>query len=384
MNYPSSWSIFKHTALYECGVVDLEDKMNKRCTMFLIFSVIVSLVLAGCNLPSTQPTPVPETPTLPPQLINPQPESTATLVPTVIPVEPSPTAAKEIVHKDIPGAPVGKIMQTVYDQVDETSALKKQAFGGDNFRVGKYERPFDQNMNYLPQADLVSIQLSREDPLWIYILFKVNKSLSADPSGKTHFMIELDTDLDSRGEFIVITGIPKSTTWSTESVLVLSNPDKNVGGITVVKPDKNLSEGRGYYNEIFNAGVGDDADLAWSRISKVDPTVVQLAFKNTLTGGEKGKFIWLPWTDAGMLDWSLFEFNDHFTYEQAGYPLKEDPQNYPIKALWGVDNTCRITSGFSTTAYMPGLCDNYDPPPAKGPSSSSCSCNPRDPKCVCP
>ncbi len=354
--------------------------MKKRFFTLLVCLVIASLILTGCNMPSTQPTPVPETPTTPPKL-----EPTPTLVPTEVPAEPSPipTTVKEIVHKDLPGAPVGKIMQTVYDQIDETAALQKQAFGGDSFRDGKYERPFDQSMNYLPHADLVSVQLSREDPLWIYILFKVNKPLSTDPSGNTHFMIELDTDLDSRGEIIIITAMPKSTTWSTESVLVFSNPDKNVGGVTVVKPDKNLSEGRGYYNEIFNNGKGDDPDLAWSRISKVDPAIAQLAFKNTLTGGEKGKFIWLPWSDAGMQDWSLFEFNDHFTFAQAGYPLKEDQENYPIKDLWGIDNTCRVASGFSTTAYMPGLCDNYDPPPAKGPSAG-CYCNPRDTKCRCP
>jgi hypothetical protein len=57
----------------------------------------------------------------------------------------------------------------------------------------------------------------------------------------------------------------------------------------------------------------------------------------------------------------MFEFNDHFTYEQAGYPLKEDAKNYPVKAVWGVDNTCRVPSGFTPTGYMPGLCPNYDP-----------------------
>ena len=61
-----------------------------------------------------------------------------------------------------------------------------------------------------------------------------------------------------------------------------------------------------------------------------------------------------------MLDWSVFEFNDHFTFEQAGYPMKEDAKNYPIKAIWGVDNTCRIPSGFTPTGTMPGLCPNYD------------------------
>jgi hypothetical protein len=127
-----------------------------------------------------------------------------------------------------------------------------------------------------------------------------------------------------------------------------------------------LSERRGYYEEIFNNGKGKDPDLAWSRLSKIDPAVAQIAFKNTLVGGDKGKFIWLPWADAGMLDWTLFDYNDHFTYKLAGYPMKDDMENYPIKNLWGVDNTCRLPSGFTILGTMPGLCPNYDPPPSKG------------------
>ncbi len=162
-------------------------------------------------------------------------------------------------------------MQTVHDQTDENTASQKQAFGGDDFKNGKYERPFDQEMNYLPQADLVTIKLSREDPLWIYVNFKVEKPFSESPSTNTSFMLELDTDLDNHGNILIVTGLPTTTEWSTESVLVLTAPDMNIGGVTPVKPDTNLSEGRGYYEEIFNNGKGDDADLAWSRLSKDDP-----------------------------------------------------------------------------------------------------------------
>lgn len=349
--------------------------------VYLMFLLSLFL-LPGCNLPIEKATSTPMP--LNTASIAEVSQSTPTDPPTEIPPEPTATTKPEIVHKDLPGAPIGKMMQTVYDQIDEKTAPNKQAFGGDNFRAGKYERPFDQSMNYLPLADLVSVQLSREDPLWIYILFKVAKPFTVDPNANTNFMIEIDTDLDNRGNYLIVSEMPESTEWSTDTVRVLSNPDLNVGGVTVVAPDKNLSEGRGYYTEIFNRGEGDDSDLAWSRLSKTDPSIAQIAFKNTLTGGEKGKFIWLPWTDAGMHDWSVFEFNDHFSYAQAGYPIKDDLENYPLKSLWGIDNTCRIPSGFTPTGVMPGLCDNYDPPPSRGSSPSTCACNPRDPKCVCP
>jgi hypothetical protein len=291
----------------------------------------------------------------------------------------TPEAAKEVVHTDIPGSPVGKMFQTVYDQIDEKTASQNQAFGGDDFKNGKYERPFDQAMNYLPLTDLVSVQLSREDPLWIYVLFEVDKPISTSPDDKTHFLIEIDTNLDNRGDVLIVTGKPASPDWSTESVLVLTAPDVNIGGVKVVKPDTKLFEGRGYYEEIFNNGKGEDADLAWSRLSKTNPNIAEIAFKNTITGGEKGKFIWLPWTSVGMLDWSMFEFNDHFTYEQAGCPLKEDAANYPLKALWGVDNTCRVPSGFSPTGFMPGLCPNSDPAPADRKTGDGPGCKPCGP-----
>ncbi len=295
----------------------------------------------------------------------------------ILPVEKS----DEPVHKDIPGSPVGKIFQTVHDQVDDRTASKKEAFGGDDFRNGKYERPFTQEMVYLPQVDLVNVKLNREDPLWIYVQFKVIEAFSENRDVKVDFLVELDTDLDSRGNYIIVTAAPSSTQWSTTTVRVLSNPDMNVGGVNPVKPDTNLSEGRGYYEEVFNEGKGDDPDLAWSRLSKDDPAMVEIAFKNTLTGGEKGKFIWLPWSDAGMKDWSLYEFNDHFTLEQAGYPVKDDLENYPLKALWGVDNTCREPSGFTPIGSMPGLCLTYQAE-SQNDEKKNCVCKPRT-GCVC-
>jgi len=295
----------------------------------------------------------------------------------------TPEPTKTMDHKDIPGSPVGKVFQTVYDQIDEKTAGQKQAFGGDDFKNGKYERPFDQDMNYIPQIDLVSVQLNREDPLWIYILFEVDRQFSDNPDFSPHFLVEIDQNLDNRGDVLIVAGKPPSSDWTTESVVVLTNPDLNIGGVKPVKPDTNLSEGRGYYQEIFNNGTGDDADLAWVRMSKTKPTVVELAFKNTLTGGDKGKFIWLPWTDAEMLDWSLFEFNDHFTFEEAGYPLKEDAKNYPIKAIWGVDNTCRVSSGFVPQGTMPGLCPNYEPA-ANRPDTPQKQCPPCPATTVCP
>jgi len=316
----------------------------------------LAVILTACNMPLTRPTAA-FTPTISPsQTTAPTEPAPTEPLPTELPTEPVETETPAPVHVDIPGSPVGKIYQTVWDQTDEKTAPQKQAFGGDDYRNGKYERPFDQAMNYIPLADLVSVKLNREDPLWTYVLFQVQKPFSDDLDTEVSFAVELDTDLNNRGDYLIVTGRPRSTEWSTDTVMVLNNPDMNVGGEIPVMPDISLSEGRGYYNQLFKNGEGEDPDLAWSRLSDTDPAVVQIAFKNTLAGGETGTFIWLPWADAGMNNWSLFEFNDHIYFTDAGYPLKEDAQNYPIKALWGVDNTCRVPSGFTPSGLMPGQC----------------------------
>ncbi len=337
----------------------------KDSAILAIFIIIV-FVFSGCNMPLQPivPTPLPiDSPTpLPP-----------TPIPTVVTV-PTASPVPGIVHVMWPGSPQGKRNQTVHDQIDKTTAPQKQAFGGDDIRTGRYERPFDRDMNYLPFVDLVSVFLSRVDPVWIYVTFKVNAPLSTDTEEKTIFIVEIDKDLDLRGDVLILTGIPKTTEWSTESVQAYINPDVNVGGVTPVLPDQPMSTGRGYYQQIFDNGKGDDPDMAMSRLVSGEADSIQLAFKNTLTGGEKGKFIWLPWADYGMQNLALYEYNDHFTFSQAGYPLKEDAQNYPIKALWGVDNTCRAASGFKPKGTILGLCPEAISPESEEPSGCHMVC----------
>ncbi len=260
---------------------------------------------------------------------------------------------------DIPNVKV----QTVHDQTNEKTAGDKFAFGGDVFNLGWYERPFDQNMGYLPFIDLSKILMTREDPNWVYVKIFMAAPVADGAESKPWYGVEMDTDLDNRGEFLLLTGIPAGTEWATDSVMIMSNSDNNLGGSKPVLPDTNLSEGKGYDTEVFNAGKGDDPNLAWARISPDDPKCIDLAFKSSFIGGAKGKFLWLTWSLVGMQDLTKFEFNDHFTKADAGSPLKEDKDMYPIKGIWGVDNTARIPSGFEPGGLMPGLAPNFQPKP---------------------
>ncbi len=258
---------------------------------------------------------------------------------------------------DIPNIKV----QTVHDQTNEKTAGEKFAFGGDVFNLGWYERPFDQNMGYLPYMDLAKILMTREDSNWVYVKIYTAAPVADGKDSKPLYGLEMDTDLDSRGEFILLTGIPAGTEWATEGVMVMSNSDNNLGGSKPVLPDTNLAEGKGYDTEVFNAGKGDDPNLAWARVSPDDPKCIDIAFKSSFIGGAKGKFLWFPWALVGIQDLTKFEFNDHFTKADAGSPLKEDKDTYPIKGVWGVDNTARIPSGFEPGGLMPGLAQSFQP-----------------------
>ncbi|NMB54124.1 MAG: hypothetical protein GYA15_05435 [Leptolinea sp.] len=344
--------------------------MKSSAALTVLIPLLIIITLTGCNMPLK---PIPATAI---------PAAIHTIIPTITPPPTLPPVATENLptltasptpepeHKDLPGSLVGKIIQTVHDQVDDKTASQKQVYGGDDFRNGRYERPFDKDMNYLPEADLVTVQLNRTDPLWVYVLIKVIKPFAAGEPGTVNFMVEIDVDKDVRGDLLIVSGTPLSTEWSTDSVVVLTAPDHNVGGLTAVRPDGTPSEGRGYFEEIFNSGKGSDQDLAWSRLSKTDNQTMEIAFKNTLTGGEKGEFIWLAWADTGMKDQSVFDHNDHFTFSQSGYPVKDDAQNYPLKALWGIDNICRVASGFEPKANTPGLCPEVITPPEELPSGN--------------
>jgi hypothetical protein len=260
-----------------------------------------------------------------------------------------------------PGDIPTKKIQTVHDQTDEKTAKDKFAYGGDVYGLGWYERPFDQNMGYLPFIDLAKILMTREDTNWVYVKISVAAPVADGKDSKPLYGLEMDTDLDNRGEFLILTGIPAGTEWATDGVMVMSNSDNNLGGTKPVLPDTTMSDSKGYDKEVFNAGKGDDPNLAWARVSPDDPKTIDIAFKSTLIGGAKGKFLWFPWALVGIQDLTKFEFNDKITREEAGSPLKEDKNLYPIKGIWGVDNTARIPSGFVPGGLMPGLSENFQP-----------------------
>lgn len=295
---------------------------------------------------------VPAVPTeQPPQpTAEPTAEPTASLEPTT---EPSPTP---IIHLVSPGVTLPEDKpQVTYDQESIRNAEQKEAYAGDQFLIGRYERPFDQEMTYLPYIDIIQSNLIRnKDDDYLYsVIFLLDDPMLV-PDSQYGFGIELDVNLDGRGDFLVWTQLPKSTEWSVEGVRVFKDANSGVGALKPMFSDA-PSVGDGYEINIFDAGFGADPDLAWSRISPQDPTMIEIAFKKSILE-ESQAFLWGTWSVLGPDQFDRFDHNDYFTYADAGSPTRSDKDFYPLKAMFALDNTCRAASGFTPKGNEPGLC----------------------------
>jgi hypothetical protein len=288
---------------------------------------------------------------------------------SVFPALPTPTMApqataepvSDVQHTLIPVTGLGK-EQVIHDQVNTSTASQKRAFGGDEYNVGRFERPFDKDMNFLAYLDIVKSTMQREDPNFVYMTIQVAAPISSAEGKPALYGLELDTNHDGRSEYLILAEKPLNSDWTVAGVNVWKSTSAE-SPITQSSPAIPVTGSLGYDVSLFAAGKGDDADLAWVRMSPDKPDTVEIAFKNTLVGGEKGGFVWRPMTDGATFETKSYDLNVNFTLEQAGSPLK-DSLFYPLKEVFAVDNTCRVASGYEASGKEPGLCP-LPPPPSR-------------------
>ncbi len=273
------------------------------------------------------------------------PQSTSTYTPS-----PEPD------HYIIPGAPTTR-NNFVTDLITVDLAKDKTALG-DNYVWSKMERPYTpEDMEYRGYLDIMRVDIQEAAP-WMYLTFVLVEDLPETaqdiPEGEeARYAVELDTDHDGSGDTLVMVDLPPDSEWTTDGVMVMADEDDDIGGLYPLYEDTAKPGQNGYEIELFLDGEGEDPDLAWVRRDPDEQNQLQIAFKKTLIG-EIG-MIWTAWTDGGLMSPSLFDFNDHFSFEAAGSPNKEN-YRYPVKAVALVDSTCRSWYGFIPTGKEPGLC----------------------------
>ena len=263
------------------------------------------------------------------------------------------SANQNTAHVITPAALIPGAISVANDQNTQPSASLRYVASGDAFDLNRFERPFTQTtMDYLPALDIQSLRISK-DATWFYgslQLAGVDQKTNTLNGG---YSLEIDLNKDGRGDILIWVTPPYTTDWSTAGVKVYTDPDGDVGGPRPLKSDA-PTNGDGYEKVIFNAGQGADPDLAWVRISPDSASTIQFAFKQTLLNGNTA-FMIGGWADAAVMDPAKFNYNDHFTPSQAGSPIHADP-NYPVKALFAMDNTCRAAVGFIPTGTEPLVC----------------------------
>jgi hypothetical protein len=259
---------------------------------------------------------------------------------------------------------------------------------GDSYKLNRFERPFGQDMTYIPDMDIHRFGLS-EDEDWYYISIQL---IGNDPNNALgiHYGVEIDLNADGFGDYILWARPPYTPQWDTSTVQVFQDSNLDSGGLSALQSDA-VFDGNGYDTLIFDGSAqqNSDPDVAWVRMSADATATIQFAFKKSLTGSF---FMVGIVSDTGLKDVSKYDYADHFTEADAGSPVRNN-QYYPLGLVYAVDNTCWEAYGFQTTGYEPKLCQpilqpTHTPPP-EGPILAcnpppNCGGGPYDPQtCEC-
>lgn len=273
-------------------------------------------------------------------------------------VQPLAATIMASTHAATPGEPPGT-GKLKYDVDSSVTGGENRAPYGDYYPQNLFERPFTlEGMKYVPQLDIGTFQMDR-DPTWDYVTIDLSGGDVNDPT-PTNYGVELDTNHDGSGDYLIWASPPYGTQWLAETVQVYQDTNHDVGGPLADKADPPFT-GDGYDKLIFDRGQGDDKDLAWVRLNPKASANIQFAFKHSLAGNA---FMWGAVADSGLRDPSKFNYNDRFTEDKAGSPEKSE-KFYPIKAIFQVDNTCWEAIGFKSTGEEPRICPQQEPRPRK-------------------
>jgi hypothetical protein len=252
-----------------------------------------------------------------------------------------------------PGEPPEGVVSWLTDPRSPDKTEDAYAVAGDDFDSNLYERPINEDLAYRHDLDILSADLMF-DKLWFYASIQLEDVQPGNETPEACFGIELDVNLDGRGELVIWGKPPFTEAWTRENMTVYGTSTGMVGGPRPLLPDAPWKGDT--YDMILFDGLADLEDnAAWVRVSPQDPTVIQIAFSPDLLE-EPTRFLWNVWADDGIKDPQQFDYNDIFTRKEAGSPYKWDPE-YPPKAISSLDNTCRAPYGFKPVGNVPGGCE---------------------------
>ncbi len=273
-----------------------------------------------------------------------------------------PTPRRDVVPVDLPQEVSGHAG-------DQASSTRVAVSGGDRFTFGQFERPFNSEAMdvYYPSLDIVDTFVY-QDETWIYGVIQLGNRESSD-SITEKYALELDTDRDGRGDWLVLASNPASSDWTVSGVQIFSDMNDDVGSSSAMFTDEN-AVGNGFETLVFDQGVGADPESAWVRTSPANGSAIEISVKRAVLETPRS-FMINMWAGTSLLDPELFDLNDYFTHEEAGAADPGFELFYPIKKVAEIDNSCRLAVGFQPIGNEPGLCKNLIPVEPSGPSAPS-------------
>lgn len=249
--------------------------------------------------------------------------------------------------------------QTLEDSDSSLRADENRVLSGDNFLNNLYERPFTAyEMEYQPDLDIYTVDFAYDDSYY-YFTINLNGKNVDEWLLTGRYGIEFDRTLTGRGDLLVLVENPRKE-WSLNNVLVFVDVNADVGGPTPIIADEGF-KGDGYDLKIDLTG----KLAAFARLSPDNDQAVQIAVSQELLE-YPDEFLWGAWAGKELIRPVLFDHNDAFGQSEAGSPYSDD-EDYPIKALFNIDNTCRLPYGFSRmSSGIPGMCITSAPTPMPG------------------
>ena len=233
------------------------------------------------------------------------------------------------------------------------------AAGGDVYAFNLYERPFSEQTQDTFYSDL-DIRYARLARLgdWFFVTLRLHGLPQGGDAPAGDYGVELDTDLDGRGEYLIWAQGPVPNAWTPRGVQVLRDARPDVEGPRACTSDAPL-RGDGYDQVRYTAD--PNTGLAWQMWGWETERgqrypAVYIAFHRSLLDGHDAKMLWLAWADAGLRQPGQMTYHDRYTRPEAGSPYRGDP-DFPVRALARMDNTCRAAFGFEPTGLEPCLCE---------------------------
>lgn len=351
--------------------------MNKHLILYMYIGLVLVLSSACAfsgfedgNAPQAAFTTIPPTSFLDGMAASPEPS----LSPSAAATETIPVTGHVMFPADDPPEP-GRL---VYDIESSGTGLEGRAPGGDSYKINLFERPFLQDMTYVPDMDIHRFGLSQDEE-WYYVFIYLIGDNPNNPLG-INYSVEIDLDFDGFGDFIIWANPSYRVSWDTGTVIVFKDTNRDTGGLSALQSDVNFS-GDGYDALIFDGGTGQntDPDLAWVRMIEGQPAIVQFAFKKSLTGSF---FMLGVLADAGLKDVSKFDYADFMDEAEAGSPIRRKA-SYPLGSLFSMDNTCWEVYGIQGTGFEPKACQPITLPATAGPEPEKprSACDPEPTYC---